>query len=85
MWALMVRNLDDNTDELVCIHESKQEAIEIWFGDDIEVDDMGREPLVEQAFTHVRYYLMEIDENRSSLIKSLLDDCLTNYKFENRW
>ena len=83
MWALMVRNLDDNTDELVCIHESKQEAIEIWFGDGI--DDMGREPLVEQVFTNVRYYLMEIDENRSSLIKSLIDDCLTNYKFENKW
>lgn len=87
MYIVMWRDrYNDKEDVVNCIFEDKQLALEQYFP--FGVDDKGRCIDTIQQMGEKEYqgfYLIEIDENRSELISSLIDETIVNYKFENRW
>lgn len=85
MWLVMYRN-EEKEDNIVGVFTNRDLVMENYFP--FGLDDKGRH--IESSahindYEYVGHYLIEIDKNRSSLIASLLNETITNFKFENRW
>ena len=87
MYIVMYRDRYNNKrDTINCIFTDKQLALEQYFP--FGIDKKGRCLHTIENHTEKEYqgfYLIEIDENRSSFITSLLDETIVNYLFENEW
>ena len=79
IYLVMSRTNDVN--KLECMYTDKVEMMETWFPSG--ADEFNRD--VESINKGEVIYYVEVDGNRSSLIESLIEETIINYKFENRW